>query len=114
MVLDGCSMAACELGAALWPDRTGRRWVSSSGGGDYAAQMLLGRMRKIGLVRTTSDPGSSRWELTARGREVVRVMRRITDLGEYAGKLGIRGLVAEIEAENELAALLRHHKRSKP
>ncbi len=68
--LKGRVMTAIELGAALWPDRTGRRGQSICGGGDYAAQMLLGRMRKLGLVRTTHDPGASRWELTLNGHRV--------------------------------------------
>lgn len=61
------AMAASLLGAMLWgKDRKGRV-IAQQGGGDYAAQMLLGRMKKAGLVRTLSGAGSSRWELTADG-----------------------------------------------
>jgi hypothetical protein len=73
-LLDGRIMTAGELGAELWPHRTAG--VSSNGGGDYAAQMLLGRMRKAGLVRTTRDPGSSRWELTTKGHHVADLLAR--------------------------------------
>ena len=59
-------LRASMLGALLWPSRTGS--VSSKdGGGDYAAQMLLGRMRKAGLVRTQQTEGSSVWEVTPLG-----------------------------------------------
>ncbi len=78
-VMEGRAMAADELGAELWPDRTGRCGHAITGGGDYAAQMLLGRMRKAGLVRTTHDPGSSRWELTTKGSgvaDLVALVRR--------------------------------------
>lgn len=70
-------MAAGELGDRLWPDRTGRV-SSSNGGGDYAAQMLLGRMRRLGLVRVQPGPGSSVWELTPEGRSygAARAKRR--------------------------------------
>ncbi len=57
-------------------------------------------------MRTTSDEGSSRWELTSRGRDAVSAVRRIVDLKEYASKIGIRGLIAEIEAEVKLRDLL--------
>lgn len=67
---DGCD-AAGGVGAALWPDRTGAI-NSSNGGGDYKAQMYLGRLRKKGWVRVRYeglyDAGSSNWELTPAGR----------------------------------------------
>lgn len=62
-----------EVGAAVWPDRElrGGRGVSVNGGGDYAAQMLLGRLKKAGLVEHASSEGSSRWRLSPKGlREV--------------------------------------------
>lgn len=71
----GQGMPASELGAKMWPGHEGRP-SSVHGGGRYAAQMLLGRMRKSGLVRTTDDPGSSRWELTAKGRKVADLTSR--------------------------------------
>jgi hypothetical protein len=55
------------FGQAVMPDRTGRR-SSVNGGGDYAAQMYLGRLRKLGLARTLVTEGSSRWVLTNEGR----------------------------------------------
>jgi len=55
-----------SIGAALWPIRSGRV-ASASGGGDYAAQMMLGRLRKRGLVRVNLGCGSSRWSLTRDG-----------------------------------------------
>jgi hypothetical protein len=70
------AMAASLIGAMLWPERSGRV-VAVHGGGDYAAQMLLGRMKKAGLVRVISGAGSSRWELTGEGNEAaVRAARR--------------------------------------
>ncbi|KKN21950.1 hypothetical protein LCGC14_0920150 [marine sediment metagenome] len=66
LLLDGPKVA-WEIGAALWPQRTGPI-CSSNGGGDYAAQMLLGRLRKKGLVRVCAGEGSSVWELTKQGR----------------------------------------------
>lgn len=56
-----------SFGHAVMPNRAGRR-MSASGGGDYAAQMYLGRLRKLGLARTLITEGSSRWALTDKGR----------------------------------------------
>lgn len=62
-------MDAGTFGADLWRGRKRKRVISSNGGGDYAAQCFLGRLRKLGLARTTSeDEGSSRWEITQKGR----------------------------------------------
>lgn len=59
------------VGDAVWPVRRGRI-TSSGGGGDYAAQMLLGRLRKRGLAEVTSaGKGASKWCLTAAGRRVL-------------------------------------------
>lgn len=74
--MDG--VAASMLGAQLWPERIGRVFAVQ-GGGDYAAQMLLGRMRKAGLVRVARGEGSSRWELTSDG---YRAAVRIPDVAE--------------------------------
>lgn len=60
-------MTAGELGPELWPDRTGRI-CSANGGGDYAAQMLLGRLRKAGFVESSSGHGATRWKITSAGR----------------------------------------------
>lgn len=70
-------MSASCLGAILWPERK-TRGVSHNGGGDYAAQMLLGRARRAGLVRTQHGEGSSVWEATAKGHRVADVLGRIT------------------------------------
>lgn len=59
----GCSL----FGEAVMPERAGRR-SSVNGGGDYAAQMYLGRLRKLGLARVLPGDGSSRWALTSEGR----------------------------------------------
>lgn len=68
----GCS--AGEVGAGVWPERECRpgRGVSVNGGGDYAAQMLLGRLKKAGLVEYASSEGSSLWRLSTEGRNEVR------------------------------------------
>jgi len=65
--------AAGDVGNAVWPDREmrGGRGVSSNGGGDYAAQMLLGRLKKAGLVEHARSEGSSRWCLTRKGLDRV-------------------------------------------
>lgn len=59
----GCA----DVGTVI-TNRTGTRGgVSSNGGGDYAAQMLLGRLKKSGLVRHAPSDGSSLWTLTEAG-----------------------------------------------
>ncbi len=63
-----------DVGGAVWPDRTGRI-ASVNGGGDYAAQMLLGRLKKAGLVEHTPNEGSSRWRLSEKGLHAVQKMR---------------------------------------
>ncbi len=65
-----------DVGNKVWPDRVvrGGRGVSVNGGGDYAAQMLLGRLKKAGLVEHAPSEGSTRWRLSAKGlREVHRI-----------------------------------------
>lgn len=61
------------VGDAVWPERKGRI-TSSGGGGDYAAQMLLGRLRKRGLAEVVAGEGASRWALTGRGIHLRRAM----------------------------------------
>jgi hypothetical protein len=65
-----------DVGNAVWPDRPLRpgRGVSVNGGGDYAAQMLLGRLKRARLVEHAPSRGSSRWRLTAEGLRAVREM----------------------------------------
>lgn len=60
-----------DVGNAVWPDRTGRI-SSNGGGGDYAAQMLLGRLKKAGLVEYAPSEGSTRWRLSVEGLHEVR------------------------------------------
>ena len=65
-----------DVGNALWPDRMlrGGRGMSSNGGGDYAAQMLLGRLKKLGFVEHAPSEGSTRWRLSNKGqREIHRI-----------------------------------------
>jgi DNA-binding transcriptional regulator PaaX len=62
-----------DVGNAVWPERTGRV-ASVNGGGDYAAQMLLGRLKKAGLVEHAPSDGSSRWRLSEEGLREVRRM----------------------------------------
>ena len=75
ILANGGPMDAGTFGADLWRNRKRGRVSSVNGGGDYAAQCFLGRLRKLGLARTTDDnEGSSRWEITPKGRaELVRV-----------------------------------------
>lgn len=62
--------SGCSLVGTVIDNRRGSRFgVSTNGGGDYAAQMLLGRMKKAGLVRHAPSEGSSLWEVTTQGRE---------------------------------------------
>jgi hypothetical protein len=65
-----------DVGNAVWPDRPlrGGRGVSVNGGGDYAAQMLLGRLKKANLVEHAPSRGSSRWRLTVEGLRAARRM----------------------------------------
>lgn len=58
----GCS----NVGTVI--DNRKGRISSASGGGDYAAQMLLGRMKVQGLVRYAPSEGSTLWEITEKGR----------------------------------------------
>lgn len=68
-----------DVGDAVWPERAairGGRGVSSNGGGDYAAQMLLGRLKKAGLVEHAPSEGSSRWCITRKGMDRVHEINR--------------------------------------
>lgn len=67
-------ISAGEVGTGVWPERECRpgRGVSVNGGGDYAAQMLLGRLKKAGLVEYATNEGSSRWRLSTKGRNEVQ------------------------------------------
>lgn len=67
---------AGEVGAAAWPERKRAR-IASHGGGDFAAQMLLGRARRAGLVRVAPGDGSSVWELTDKGRQTATALQAL-------------------------------------
>ena len=56
------------VGAVVWKGKKRGKTTSMGGGGDYAAQMLLGRMKKAGLVQHAKSEGSTRWEVTPLGR----------------------------------------------
>lgn len=70
--------AASVFGSEMWP--SGRQAIhatrgprhASHGGGDYAAQMLLGRLRKKGWVYVMDGEGSSVWALTPLGRAILK------------------------------------------
>lgn len=66
--VDSNGVTADFVGQAVWPGKRRGRVTSSGGGGDYAAQMVLGRLRKRGLARTVNAEGASRWEATPLGR----------------------------------------------
>ena len=65
----GCS----NVGTVI--DNRHGRISSVNGGGDYAAQMLLGRMREQGHVRVGNSDGSSLWELTSAGLELAKKLK---------------------------------------
>lgn len=73
-------LSASEVGSGVWPDRERRpgRGMSINGGGDYAAQMLLGRIKKAGLVEYASGEGSTRWRLSTKGQNEVRALESKT------------------------------------
>jgi len=71
---DRDGVSCFDVGEAIWPDRTGRI-AASGGGGDYAAQMLLGRLKKAGLVEHAPSEGSTRWRLSLKGLRAVRALR---------------------------------------
>lgn len=81
---------AGSIGAHLWPDRRGHI-VAHQGGGDYAAQMLLGRLRKAGLVTTASGEGATRWVLTPSGRTLA------TPIDELIAKSSIGQALADVK-----------------
>lgn len=76
--VDACRYLAAKgpqpadlVGAFVWKGKKRGKTTSMGGGGDYAAQMLLGRMKKAGLVRHSlahADGSSTLWEVTASGR----------------------------------------------
>lgn len=67
--------SADMVGAHVWRGMQRGRVTSSGGGGDYAAQMMLGRMKRAGLVRHAQSEGSTRWEVTELGRAMASAVR---------------------------------------
>jgi hypothetical protein len=74
LLVNGPSTASI-IGATVWRDvvRHGPIYARSNGGGDYAMQCLLGKLRKKDLVRVVHDDGrTSRWEITVEGRKLLQ------------------------------------------
>jgi hypothetical protein len=71
---DRSGLSCFDVGQAVWSDRTGRI-AAGRGGGDYAAQMLLGRLKKAGLVEHAPSQGSALWRLTPDGYKAVHKLR---------------------------------------
>lgn len=80
VLLDHGPTGASIFGSVLWRDRRRGRTSSSGGGGDYAAQMFLGRLKRLGLVRHAASEGSTLWELAPLGR--VSLAREAQDRGD--------------------------------
>jgi hypothetical protein len=64
-------MSADMFGVELWRGKKRGKTTSMGGGGDYGAQMFLGRLKSLGYARTTHTEGSSRWEATPAGRNAL-------------------------------------------
>lgn len=62
----------CEFGADYFGDVRIGRVSAVQGGGDYAAQMILGRLRKLGWAELAPSTGSSRWRCSPSGREIAQ------------------------------------------
>lgn len=72
VVLVGRGPISADLfGAYVWRGKKRGKVVSSNGGGDYGAQMFLGRLRKRGFAQHHPSEGSSRWEATTAGRQAL-------------------------------------------
>jgi hypothetical protein len=81
----------------VWPEREGRI-AANGGGGDYAAQMLLGRLKKAGLVEHAPSDGSSRWRLSQKGLEEVHALvdrRQEERANEYKAPIDLAAVVQE-------------------
>lgn len=61
-------MGCAWVGDAIRPESTRMR-MPNHGGGDYAAQMFLGKLRKRGLVEQVNTGGSSAWQISWAGRK---------------------------------------------
>lgn len=116
-------MSADDFGGDLWRDKKRGRTTSSGGGGDFGAQMFLGRLRRLGFAQTTHDPGSSRWEATGAGRNALAAaLANAGQPGEVhnlvnvsltqARRVGFSTLDS-IEARGELVTGLRKGARKK-
>lgn len=65
-------VGAIDVGYAVWGETRSGRISSANGGGDYAAQMLLGRLKKAGLVEYAPSEGSTRWRLSRQGLQEIK------------------------------------------
>jgi hypothetical protein len=96
------------VGVRVWPERT-KRPCANQGGGDYAAQMLLGRLKKAGYVRHAWSEGSSLWEITPAGRKKITKnldpARRSGPVKKFAPGQIIE-IQREVDASWELATYL--------
>jgi len=70
VLFEGMYLTAENFGARMWPDNSGR--CAAHGGGFYAAQMYLGRLRAKGLVRPLWTMGATTWCLTEDGAREIR------------------------------------------
>ncbi len=71
LVGEGEPMSADNFGARLWRDKKRGRVTSSNGGGDYAAQCFLGKLKRDGYVRHAPSEGCTLWEITPAGRNAL-------------------------------------------
>lgn len=103
------------VGSRLWPDRK-TRGTAVQGGGDYAAQMLLGQMRRNGLVRVQHGDGSSIWELTECGGRVLEIKNEIAHVRDMIrrtppGPFGDGGLSHRIDQlKTEMRELIERNR----
>ena len=68
--------SASVLGAKILPGKRSGPGMANHGGGDYGAQMVLGRLRKNGWCDTRLSIGSSVWRLTPAGRIALEAEER--------------------------------------
>lgn len=78
-------ISADMFGAYVWRGKKRGKTSSSGGGGDYGAQMFLGRLKKLGFARLARESfeGASRWEATEAGRnELAKALTKTGAPGE--------------------------------
>lgn len=72
--LEAGPLDCSTFGAKLWGAERRGRVSAVQGGGDYAAQCYLGKLRKRGLVEVEWGEGSSSWVLTKAGRAALEAL----------------------------------------